>query len=421
MIADIARQLRDLRIEHRPLAALLPYARNPRTHSRAQIAQLGRSIPEFGWTNPVLVDGANGIIAGHGRVLAARELGLVEVPVIELAHLSEAQKRAYVIADNQLALLAGWDEELLALELGELKALGFDLELTGFSPQELDAWLGAAGARRPGRRRCGARAPGRARHPPGRSVAAGRAPAAVRRCHRRGRPRPAARRRAGGDGVHRPALQRRLRRQRQGQLSRQVAQDPQRRSRRRASARSWRRPAATCCGSATAGSTSACRRSELHTLQRAFTGAGGHWSTFVIWAKNTLHLGPGRLPTAVRADPLRLARRGEAALVRGARPGRRLGCDKPVRNDLHPTMKPVALVERAVRNSSRPDDLVLDPFAGAGSTLIACARAGRRARLVELDPGYCDVICRRWQDWSGEAAVREADGLPFEPATAPEP
>ena len=143
MLADIAGQLRDLRIEHRPLAALLPYARNPRTHSRAQIAQLARSIREFGWTNPVLVDGANGIIAGHGRVLAARELGLVEVPVIELAHLSEEQKRAYIIADNQTALLAGWDAELLALELGELKSIGFDLELTGFSPQELDTWLGA--------------------------------------------------------------------------------------------------------------------------------------------------------------------------------------------------------------------------------------------------------------------------------------
>ena len=113
----------DLQIAWRPLGELIPYARNPRTHSDAQVAQIAASIREFGWTNPVLVDGANGIIAGHGRVLAARKLGLERVPVIELAHMSEAQKRAYVLADNQLALNAGWDEALLRLELADLSDL----------------------------------------------------------------------------------------------------------------------------------------------------------------------------------------------------------------------------------------------------------------------------------------------------------
>ena len=131
----------DLEIAWRPLGELIPYARNPRTHTDAQVAQIAASIREFGWTNPVLVDGANGIIAGHGRVLAARKLGLDRVPVIELAHMSEAQKRAYVLADNQLALNAGWDEALLRLELADLSELGFDLGLIGFGAGELERLL----------------------------------------------------------------------------------------------------------------------------------------------------------------------------------------------------------------------------------------------------------------------------------------
>ena len=132
-----------LNVEYRPIDALIPYARNARTHSDAQIAQLAASLHEFGWTNPVLVDGENGIIAGHGRVLAARQLEMHEIPVIELAHLTEAQKRAYVIADNKLSINAGWDEDLLASELSELKDLNFDVDLLGFTGEELAeiAWV----------------------------------------------------------------------------------------------------------------------------------------------------------------------------------------------------------------------------------------------------------------------------------------
>jgi ParB-like chromosome segregation protein Spo0J len=135
----------DLQIAWRPLGELIPYARNPRTHSDAQVAQIAASIREFGWTNPVLVDSANGIIAGHGRVLAARKLGLERVPVIELGHMSEAQRRAYVLADNQLALNAGWDEALLRLELADLSELGFDLGLIGFAEGELERLLAGQG------------------------------------------------------------------------------------------------------------------------------------------------------------------------------------------------------------------------------------------------------------------------------------
>jgi ParB family chromosome partitioning protein len=123
-------------IERVPLEALVPYARNSRTHSEAQVAQIAASIREFGFTNPVLIDADGGIIAGHGRVMAARKLGLKDVPCIALGHLTAAQKRAYVIADNKLALNAGWDEELLAVEFSDLLSEGFDLELTGFAPGE---------------------------------------------------------------------------------------------------------------------------------------------------------------------------------------------------------------------------------------------------------------------------------------------
>lgn len=139
-----------LAVEYRSAEALIPYARNARTHSEAQVAQIAASIREFGWTNPILVDGDNGIIAGHGRLLAARKLGMGEVPVIELAGLSEAQKRAYIIADNKMALNAGWDTELLGLELDELEALGFDLALTGFGEDEIAA-LKSLGEYRPHR------------------------------------------------------------------------------------------------------------------------------------------------------------------------------------------------------------------------------------------------------------------------------
>lgn len=131
----------NIQIEAVSIDALIPYARNSRTHSDEQVAQIAASIREFGFTNPVLIDGEGGIIAGHGRVMAARKLALDEVPCIRLPHLTDMQKRAYIIADNKLALNAGWDEEMLALELGELGEIGFDLELTGFNEDEIAALM----------------------------------------------------------------------------------------------------------------------------------------------------------------------------------------------------------------------------------------------------------------------------------------
>jgi ParB family transcriptional regulator, chromosome partitioning protein len=128
-----------MQIEQRLVTDLVPYINNARTHSDAQVAQIAASIKEFGWTSPILVDGENGVMAGHGRLLAARKLGYAEVPVIELAHLSEAQRRAYILADNKLALNAGWDDELLRIELDALQELGADIDLTGFDLDEIEA------------------------------------------------------------------------------------------------------------------------------------------------------------------------------------------------------------------------------------------------------------------------------------------
>lgn len=135
-----------MKIEHIALDALIPYARNSRTHSETQVAQIAGSIREFGFTNPVLIDGQGGIIAGHGRVMAARKIGLEQVPCIRLDYLTEAQRRAYVIADNKLAMNAGWDDEMLRLEMLDLQDAGFDLDLTGFDAGEIDALLNGADA-----------------------------------------------------------------------------------------------------------------------------------------------------------------------------------------------------------------------------------------------------------------------------------
>jgi DNA modification methylase len=153
--------------------------------------------------------------------------------------------------------------------------------------------------------------------------------------------------------------------------------------------------------------------SELHTLQRAFTAAGGKWSTFVIWAKHTFTLGCADYQR--QYEPILYGwPAGHDRYWCGARDqGDVWFFDKPARNDLHPTMKPVALVERAIRNSSKTRDIVLDAFGGSGSTLIACEKTGRQARLVELDPKYCDVIVQRWQDWAGDQAMLESDGRSF--------
>jgi DNA modification methylase len=406
----------DLQIALRPLGELIPYARNPRTHSDAQVAQIAASIREFGFTNPVLVDGENGIIAGHGRVMAARKLGLEQVPVIELAHMSEAQKRAYVLADNQLALNAGWDEALLRLELADLSELGFDLGLIGFGEGELERLL--AGSKEGLTEDDEAPAlPEQAVTQPGDLWVLGE--------HRL----------LCGDATVLADVERVL----DGELADMTFTDPPYNVDYGSSAKDKLRgnkrkilnddlgsgfeaflhDACVNILSVTKGACYICMSSsELHTLQRTFTAAGGKWSTFVIWAKHTFTL--GRSDYQRQYEPILYGwPQGHDRYWCGARDqGDVWFVDKPARNDLHPTMKPVALVERAVRNSSKSRDIVLDPFGGSGSTLIACEKTRRQARLLELDPKYCDVIVGRWQDWTGEQAMLEGDGGSLEEIAA---
>jgi DNA modification methylase len=376
----------DLEIAWRPLGELIPYARNPRTHSDGQVAQIAASIREFGWTNPILVDGANGIIAGHGRVLAARKLGLEQVPVIELAHMSEAQKRAYVLADNQLALNAGWDEALLRLELADLSEVGFDLGLIGFADGELERLLAGEGKAGLTEDDDAPALPEQAITRPGDLWVLGE--------HRL----------LCGDATVLADIERVL----DERLADMAFTDPpynvdygasakeklRGRSRRilndnlGSGFEAFLQNACVNILSVTKGAVYVCMSSsELHTLQRAFTAAGGKWSTFVIWAKHAFTL--GRADYQRQYEPILYGwPAGHDPYWCGARDqGDLWHYDKPARNDLHPTQKPVALIERAVRNSSKSRDIVLDPFGGSGSTLIACEKSGRQARLIELDPG----------------------------------
>jgi DNA modification methylase len=400
-------------VERRPVAALLPYIRNARTHSDEQVAQIAASIREFGWTFPVLVDEAGTIIAGHGRVLAAQRLGLTEIPVMVAAGWSEAKRRLYVIADNKLALNAGWDEELLSLEIGDMKGMGFDLTLTGFGEIELV------------KLQLGTDDDGDPNEPPEPPVDPISRPGDLWICGEH--------RVLCGDATVRADVEKLL----DGELADMAFTDPPYNVNYANSAkdklRGKNRPilndalgegfeallhaASANMLAATKGAIYICMSSsELDTLQKAFREAGGKWSTFVIWAKNTFTL--GRADYQRQYEPILYGwKDGADHYWCGARDqGDVWLFDKPHKNDLHPTMKPVALVERAIRNSSKSRDIVLDPFGGSGTTMIAAERTGRRARLLELDPRYVDVIVKRWMQISGGGATNEATGAAFERA-----
>ena len=408
----------DLQIERWPVERLIPYARNARTHSPEQVAQIAASIAEFGFVNPVLVGADGVIIAGHARVMAARKLGMNEAPVIVLDYLSAAQRRALVIADNRLAQNAGWDEEMLRVELEALREDEFNLDLLGFGVEEMDALLAEPEAEVTGNTDDDAapETPETAVTVPGdvwllgdHRLLCGDATQidAVEKVL------------AGGladmvftdppYNVNYGATMKDKLRGRKGKMSRKIANDNL-----CDGFEQFLRDACTSILTVTKGAVYICMSSsELHTLQKAFREAGGHWSTFVIWAKNTFTM--GRSDYQRQYEPILYGwKEGSDHFWCGARDqGDVWFVKKPVSNDLHPTMKPVELVERAIRNSSKSRDTLLDPFGGSGSTLIACEKAGRQARLIELEPKYCDVIVRRYQEFSGKEATLEADGRRF--------
>jgi DNA modification methylase len=405
----------NLQVEQWPIDRLIPFARNSRTHTEEQVAQVAASIAEFGFVNPILVGPDGVIIAGHARLLAARKLKLTEAPVIVLAHLTEAQRRALVIADNRLAEGAGWDEAMLRVEIEDLKTEEFDLDLLGFSQDELDAILAdpeeavAAGHTDED---AAPEVPETAVTVPGDIWLLGE--------HRL----------MCGDSTQIEAVEKVL----AGGLADMVFCDPPYNVNYGATMKDKlrgkdRRIANDNLGSdfekflydacvnlllVAKGAVYICMSSsELHTLEKAFREAGGHWSTFVIWAKNTFTM--GRSDYQRQYEPILYGwKEGTDHFWCGARDqGDVWFIKKPVKNDLHPTMKPVELVERALRNSSKTRDTVLDPFGGSGTTLIACERTGRQARLIEMEPKYCDVIVRRWQEFSGKVATLESTGEQF--------
>lgn len=405
----------DIQVERWPIDRLIPYARNARTHTDEQVAQIAASIAEFGWTNPVLVGSDGVLIAGHARLLAARKLAMTEVPVVVLDHLSESQRRALVLADNRLALSAGWDEEMLRVELEALREDDYNLDLLGFTDEEIEGFLAEPAAEVAGLTDEDAvpETPEAAVTVPGDVWVLGP--------HRL----------VCGDATVMGDVDKVL----AGGLADMTFCDPpynvnygatmkdNLRGKKRAIANDnlgdgFEKFLYDSCVNllaVTKGAVYVCMSSsELHTLQKAFREAGGHWSTFVIWAKNTFTM--GRSDYQRQYEPILYGwKEGSKHYWCGARDqGDVWFVKKPVANDVHPTMKPVELVERAIQNSSKSRDTVLDPFGGSGTTLIACEKAGRQARVIELEPKYCDVIIRRYQEFTGKPATLEADGRSFD-------
>lgn len=442
-------EIRD-QIERWPIEKLLPYARNARTHSDEQVSQIAASMREWGWTNPILVDECGMIIAGHGRVLAAKLLGMPEVPVIVASRWGDEKKRAYVLADNKLAENAGWDDELLRLELLDLQTAGYDLDLIGFGEDELEERLADADAD------AGLTDPDDAPDLPADPIT-----------------RP-------GDiwqlGRHRVMCGDSLAAEAWAALMQGVSADCV-----------WTDPPYNVAYTGAAGSIKNDKMSDAkfrefltgamsqllavmkpgsaiyvahadgepgYAFREAFSKAGFKISGCLIWQKNQFTLSysdyqwmhepilygwrPGAThrwyggrkqttihnlgeqgPISKMDDGRWCIKIGDSVLIVDGEakleehPLATLFHDKPQRSAEHPTMKPVGLIEKMLRSSARPGDIVVDAFGGSGSTLIAAHRLGMNARLMELDEKFVDVIVRRWQEHTGLEAVLEADGRGF--------
>lgn len=401
------------KLEYIATESLIPYARNSRTHSEEQVAQVAKSIREFGFTNPVLIDVNGVIVAGHGRVMAAKSIGMDKVPCIRLGHLNEAQIRAYVIADNKLAENAGWDDDMLRLEIQHLQSVDFDLSLMGFSDDDLASLLaddepqteGLTEADQvPEAQRIVITRPGdiwtlgKHRLMCGDSTSVAQVQALM----------------GGGmadllltdppynvayEGKTEDALTIKNDSMSDGDF-RKFLQDVYR------AANAVMRPgAAFYVWHAD---------SEGYNFRGAAKDVGWTVRQCLIWAKNSLVL--GRQDYHWRHEPCLYGWKDGAAHYWGSDRSQTtlLEFNRPTRNGDHPTMKPVDLFRYQIENSSSPREAVVDLFGGSGTTMIACEQAGRHAYLMELDPKYCDVIIRRWQEFTGKAAVRDADGATFD-------
>ena len=385
---------------------LIAYKNNSRTHSKEQINQIENSIKEFGFTNPVLLDKNNEIIAGHGRVLASKKMGIKEVPCLRLSHLTEQQKRAYVIADNQLALNAGWDENILSLEIGDLSDNNFDISLLGFNDLDLNNYLlkefegltdedevpeppiepvtklGDIWQLGDHRLMCGDSTmvdnldklcPEQAdmifTDPPyGVSYGGGRA-----------RGKHVKFKRGGDIKAHGMILNDDL----QDNNLTNLVKDSL---------------IATLLKTKKGCATYICFTWRTYTeFNKAIKEAGIKIKNCIVWDKKSIGLGQSNYRPQhefifyggvnwygdkSQSDVWYMSRGGTGKYV-------------------HPTQKPVELIIKAINNSSKNEDVIIDCFGGSGSTVIACEKTNRKARLMELDPKYCDVIIKRWENFTG--------------------
>lgn len=390
------------KIEVIGIEKLIPYAKNSRTHSDEQVAQIAASIKEFGFNNPVLVDKDDVIIAGHGRVMAARKCGLIEIPCIRLEHLTETQRKAYVIADNRLALNAGWDNELLTIELNELLADDFALDILGFDSDELKALLDPV---TPTEGLTDEDAvpetPEEPKTKPGDIYRLGR--------HRL----------MCGDSTSIDALEKLC----DGQLVDMWLTDPpynvayegktkdaltiKNDSMGDDQFRQFLRDSYTAADMVMKPGAVFYiwhADSEGYNFRGAAKDAGWTVRQCLIWKKSTMVM--GRQDYHWKHEPCLYGWKDGAGHLWAAdrKQTTILEFDKPSRNGEHPTMKPVGLFEYQMLNNTKGGDIVLDSFGGSGTTLIAAEKNGRFARIMELDPKYCDVIVKRWEDFTGQKA-----------------
>jgi len=377
-----------MEIKEVEVSALIPYAKNSRTHDDAQVAQIAASIKEFGWTNPILVDGDKGVIAGHGRLLAARKLGMDKVPTIELKDMTESQKKAYIIADNKLALNAGWDTNFLSLELQELKDQDFDLTLLGFDDKELDALLAPETTEGLTDEDSVPDTPIEPKTKLGDTYILGN--------HRL----------MCGDSTSIDAVDKLL----DGQRPDMVFTDPpynidyQGVKDKREKIKNDKMDDSAFKDFLTQSLYSCetmyvcCSWQYSHLFKEAMETIGRKPKAMIVWDK---------VNPAQNLD--KYYKQHELIYYYGDFGGHKtLRGDvwtlKRQKNTVHPTMKPVELIQLALEDQVGKH-IVLDIFGGSGSTLIACEKLGRKARLMELDPKYCDVIVKRWEDFTGKKAI----------------
>lgn len=399
-----------LKVVYKNIQDLIPYINNSRTHSDDQVNQVAASIKEFGFTNPILIDEDGGVIAGHGRLMAAKKLNIESIPTILLEGLTPAQRKAYVIADNKLALNSGWDNELLALEIEQLKELDFDIDLLGFDDDELAELIIE--------------------------------PELLPECDEDEVPEPPAEpisvlgdiwqlgnhRLMCGDSTSIDAVDKLM----QGQKANMIFTDPP-------YGVSYTGGLQNGKGGLSGDKRQMIKNDDIDLyedavvtastfcdgpvfmfyadtvpfgLYRGIERVGGDVVALLIWKKKG---GYGALGASYKPnhEPCVLWKTKGSKLnfIGSTAENRVWEIDKEGINKLHPTQKPVEVPERAIRNHKA--DIVLDLFGGSGSTLIACERAGRAGRLMELDPKYCDVIINRYQKYTGKDAIHIESGKTY--------